>query len=133
MLSAKIILALSQSQVENGPLTEGKFYSDEVILILVVVKQSPIPNEAHLHLFLKLCLSMAEDVVDAAIKSGKLTPTSNGCMTQNLQIVGGDGFDPASFTVLAQQYVRMKKTSGGKVVPGVMDSSVCGKVPVVLV
>lgn len=58
MLSAKIILALSQSQVENGPLTEGKFYSDEVILILVVVKQSPIPNEAHLHLFLKLCLSM---------------------------------------------------------------------------
>ncbi|MCL7040532.1 hypothetical protein MKW94_029965, partial [Papaver nudicaule] len=67
--------------------------------------------------------SMAEDAVDAAIKSGKLTPT-NGCMTQNLQIVGGDGFDPASFTVLAQQYVRMKKTYGGKVVPGVMDSSV---------
>ncbi|KAI3843776.1 hypothetical protein MKX03_017973 [Papaver bracteatum] len=67
--------------------------------------------------------SMAEDAVDAAIKSGKLTPT-NGCMTQNLQIVGGDGFDPASFTVLAQQYVRMKKSYGGKVVPGVMDSSV---------
>ncbi|KAI3914069.1 hypothetical protein MKW92_040133 [Papaver armeniacum] len=67
--------------------------------------------------------SMAEDAVDAAIKSGKLTPT-NACMTQNLQIVGGYGFDPASFTVLAQQYVRMKKSYGGKVVPGVMDSSV---------
>lgn len=66
---------------------------------------------------------MAEDAVDAAIKSGKLSPT-NGCLTNNLQIVGGDGYDPASFTVLAQQYVRMKRTYGGKVVPGVMDSSV---------
>ncbi|KAG1362598.1 glycerol-3-phosphate dehydrogenase SDP6, mitochondrial [Cocos nucifera] len=68
-------------------------------------------------------LSMAEDAVDAAIKSAKLNPT-NGCVTDHLQIVGGYGWDPASFTVLAQQYVRMKKTHGGKVVPGVMDSAI---------
>ncbi|PIA37234.1 hypothetical protein AQUCO_03000074v1 [Aquilegia coerulea] len=66
--------------------------------------------------------SMAEDAVDLAIKAGKLSPT-NGCVTRNLQIVGGDGWDPASFTVLAQQYVRMKKTYGGKVVPGAMDTT----------
>ncbi|KAJ1403121.1 hypothetical protein SESBI_27528 [Sesbania bispinosa] len=65
--------------------------------------------------------SMAEDAVNAAIKSGKLTPTS-GCVTDNLRIVGGEGWEPSSFTVLAQQYKRMKST-GGKVVPGVMDSA----------
>lgn len=64
---------------------------------------------------------MAEDAVNAAIKSGKLTP-QNGCLTSKLQIVGGDGWDPASFTVIAQQYTRMKK-SHGKVVPGVMDTA----------
>ncbi|GLT64237.1 hypothetical protein SLA2020_367430 [Shorea laevis] len=66
--------------------------------------------------------SMAEDAVNAAIKSGKLSPTSN-CLTHNLRLIGGDGWDPASFTVLAQQYVRMKKTHSGKVVPGVMDTA----------
>ncbi|KAF3434010.1 hypothetical protein FNV43_RR25113 [Rhamnella rubrinervis] len=66
--------------------------------------------------------SMAEDAVNAAIKSGKLSP-SNECVTDKLRISGGDGWDPASFTVLAQQYVRMKKSSGGKVVPGVMDTA----------
>ncbi|XP_004307359.1 PREDICTED: glycerol-3-phosphate dehydrogenase SDP6, mitochondrial [Fragaria vesca subsp. vesca] len=64
---------------------------------------------------------MAEDAVNAAIKSGKLTPQS-GCVTSNLPIVGGDGWDPASFTVIAQQYTRMKR-SHGKVVPGVMDTA----------
>ncbi|KAG2241435.1 hypothetical protein Bca52824_096582 [Brassica carinata] len=58
--------------------------------------------------------SMAEDAVDAAIKSGKLKP-SNDCVTQKLQIVGSYGWDPSSFAALAQQYVRMKKTYGGKV------------------
>jgi hypothetical protein len=67
-------------------------------------------------------LSMAEDAVNAAIKSGKLSPTNNS-LTHNLRLIGGDGWDPASFTVLAQQYVRMKKTQGGKVVPGVMDTA----------
>ncbi|XP_062092032.1 glycerol-3-phosphate dehydrogenase SDP6, mitochondrial isoform X2 [Humulus lupulus] len=66
--------------------------------------------------------SMAEDAVDAAIKSGKLSPT-NECLTPKLRLVGGDGWDPASFTVLAQQYIRMKKSHGGKVVPGVMDTA----------
>lgn len=65
---------------------------------------------------------MAEDALDAAIKSGKLKP-ANECVTYNLQLVGADGWDPASFTVLAQQYVRMKRSYGGKVVPGVMDTA----------
>lgn len=65
---------------------------------------------------------MAEDAVDVAIKAGKLTPVG-GCVTNNLRIVGGEGWDPASFTVLTQQYLRMKLTHGGKVVPGVMDTA----------
>jgi len=65
---------------------------------------------------------MAEDAVNAAIKSGKLTPTSR-CVTNNLRLMGGEGWDPSSFTVLAQQYTRMKSTHSGKVVPGVMDSA----------
>lgn len=65
---------------------------------------------------------MAEDAVNAAIKSGKLSPT-NECITHDLRIVGGDGWEPSSFTVLAQQYVRMKRTYGGKFVPGVMDTA----------
>ncbi|KAH1230352.1 Glycerol-3-phosphate dehydrogenase SDP6, mitochondrial [Glycine max] len=66
--------------------------------------------------------SMAEDAVNAAIKSGKLTPTSR-CVTNNLRLVGGEGWELSSFTVLAQQYKRMKSTYSGKVVPGVMDSA----------
>ncbi|KAL5569390.1 hypothetical protein UlMin_025965 [Ulmus minor] len=66
--------------------------------------------------------SMAEDAVDAAIKSGKLSPV-NESLTNKLRLVGGDGWDPASFTVLAQQYIRMKKSHAGKVVPGVMDTA----------
>ena len=66
--------------------------------------------------------SMAEDAVNAAIKSGKLTP-SGGCVTRNVRIVGGEGWEPSSFTVVAQQYKRMKITHGGKVVPGVMDTA----------
>ncbi|KAF8662013.1 hypothetical protein HU200_056571 [Digitaria exilis] len=67
--------------------------------------------------------SMAEDAVNAAVRSGNLKP-ANGCLTDNLHIVGGYGWDPASFTVLAQNYKRMKKTYGGKVIPGAMDSAV---------
>lgn len=66
---------------------------------------------------------MAEDAVNAAIKSGNLEP-ANKCLTYSIQLMGADGWDPASFTVLAQQYVRMKKTHSGRVVPGVMDTSV---------
>ncbi|XP_074296083.1 glycerol-3-phosphate dehydrogenase SDP6, mitochondrial-like [Silene latifolia] len=67
--------------------------------------------------------SMAEDAVDVAIKSGALSP-ANKCMTDNLILSGGYGWDPAYFTIIAQQYVRMKKTYGGEVVPGIMDTSV---------
>jgi glycerol-3-phosphate dehydrogenase len=66
---------------------------------------------------------MAEDAVNAAVRSGNLKP-ANGCVTDNLHIVGGYGWDPAAFTVLAQNYKRMKKTYGGKVIPGAMDSAV---------
>ncbi|CAL5360959.1 unnamed protein product [Camellia sinensis] len=66
--------------------------------------------------------SMAEDAVDTTIKSGKLSPT-NKCLTYNLRLIGGDGYDPASFTMLAQQYVRMKKSYNSKVVPRVMDTA----------
>ncbi|GKG29715.1 hypothetical protein Tco_0419613, partial [Tanacetum coccineum] len=38
--------------------------------------------------------SMAEDAVNAAIKSGKLNP-ANSSLTSNLRLVGGDGWDPA--------------------------------------
>lgn len=65
---------------------------------------------------------MAEDAVNEAIKSGKLSP-SNECITRNLRLTGGDGWEPSFFTVLSQQYVRMKKSYGGKVVPGVMDTA----------
>ncbi|KAK4430969.1 Glycerol-3-phosphate dehydrogenase SDP6, mitochondrial [Sesamum alatum] len=67
--------------------------------------------------------SVAEDAVDAAIKSGKLSPT-NKCLTYDLHLVGADGWDPTSFTVLARQYVRMKRSHAGMVVPGVMDTTV---------
>lgn len=67
--------------------------------------------------------SMAEDAVNAAIRSGNLKPASE-CLTLNVQLIGADGWDPASFTVLAQQYVRMKRTHAGKIVPGVMDTCV---------
>ncbi|CAH1443798.1 unnamed protein product [Lactuca virosa] len=66
--------------------------------------------------------SMAEDAVDAAIKSGKLNPL-NKCLTSNLCLVGGDGWDPAFFTVIAQEYVRMKNTQNGTLVRGVMDTA----------
>ncbi|KAI5062327.1 hypothetical protein GOP47_0022866 [Adiantum capillus-veneris] len=67
--------------------------------------------------------SMAEDAVNLAIKVGSLTPT-NGCITKDLALCGGSNWDPAFFTLLAQQFVRMKKTRSGKVFPGAMDTSV---------
>ncbi|KAI5071319.1 hypothetical protein GOP47_0013570 [Adiantum capillus-veneris] len=67
--------------------------------------------------------SMAEDAVSIAIKLGSLTP-ANGCVTKDLVLLGGDEWDPALFTVLSQQYLRMKKSYGGKIVPGAMDTPV---------
>ncbi|KAJ4843362.1 hypothetical protein Tsubulata_048824, partial [Turnera subulata] len=37
-----------------------------------------------------------EVAVDAAIKSGKLTPT-NGSLIHNLRLLGADGWEPSSF------------------------------------
>ncbi|OVA00570.1 FAD-dependent glycerol-3-phosphate dehydrogenase [Macleaya cordata] len=67
--------------------------------------------------------SMAEDVVNAAVKHGELNP-SRGCATADLSIVGADGWEPSYFVELAQSYVRRKKTRDGKVVPGAMDTSI---------
>uniref|UniRef100_A0A7N0TLZ7 Glycerol-3-phosphate dehydrogenase n=1 Tax=Kalanchoe fedtschenkoi TaxID=63787 RepID=A0A7N0TLZ7_KALFE len=66
--------------------------------------------------------SMAEDTVDTAVKSAKLKP-NNPCLTNYLRLIGGDGWEPSSFTVLAQEYMRMKRSFSGKVVPGVMDTA----------
>ncbi|XP_010554549.1 PREDICTED: glycerol-3-phosphate dehydrogenase SDP6, mitochondrial-like [Tarenaya hassleriana] len=67
--------------------------------------------------------SMAEDAVNAAIESGKLNP-KNGCITNRVKLVGAEGWDQSSFAVLAQQFTRMKRTYGDKVVPGAMDTAV---------
>lgn len=67
--------------------------------------------------------SMAEDAVSEGIKLGELTP-ANSCVTKDLVLVGGEDWDPALFTVLTQQYKRMKKSYGGKIVPGAMDTPV---------
>ncbi|KAF6141418.1 hypothetical protein GIB67_021234 [Kingdonia uniflora] len=67
--------------------------------------------------------SMAEDAVDAAIKHGELHPL-NGCATAELQLLGAHGWDPSLFVVLAQSYVRSKKTRDGSIVPGTMDASI---------
>ncbi|KAJ7562277.1 hypothetical protein O6H91_03G062200 [Diphasiastrum complanatum] len=66
--------------------------------------------------------SMAEDAVDKAIEFGGLAP-ANRCMTENLRLVGADGWDPSFFTILAQQYTRMKSTYGGKVILELMDTA----------
>ncbi|EFJ11162.1 hypothetical protein SELMODRAFT_183439 [Selaginella moellendorffii] len=66
--------------------------------------------------------SMAQDAVDAAIKSGNLPPT-NACVTRDLPLIGGEGYDPSCFAIIAQQYVRMKRTYGGKIIPGAMDTA----------
>lgn len=66
--------------------------------------------------------SMAEDAVDAAVKTGSLQP-GRECLTQGLPLMGAYGWDPAFFTVLSQSYLRMKRSYGGKIVPGAMDSA----------
>jgi len=37
-----------------------------------------------------------------------------------LPLIGANGWNPSSFTSLAQNYVRMKRAYGGKIVPGPM-------------
>lgn len=66
--------------------------------------------------------SMAEDAVNAAVKTGDLKPAQD-CLTHGLPLMGAYGWDPAFFTVLSQTYLRMKRSYGGKIVPGAMDSA----------
>lgn len=70
-----------------------------------------------------LIFSMAEDAVDAAIKKGKLSPSS-GCITAHLPIVGAYGWEPSLFVVLAQSYLCMKISRDGAMVPKTMDSTI---------
>eukprot|EP00249_Psilotum_nudum_P023306 c28824_g3_i1 orf=418-2373(-) len=67
--------------------------------------------------------SMAQDAVDIAIKEGGLSP-ANDCITKDLPLMGGEDWDPSCFVSIAQQYVRMKRTYGGKLVPGAMDTTI---------
>lgn len=66
--------------------------------------------------------SMAEDAVNAAVKTGSLQPEQD-CLTHGLPLMGAYGWEPAAFTVLSQTYLRMKRSYGGKIVPGAMDSA----------
>ncbi|THG01826.1 hypothetical protein TEA_006172 [Camellia sinensis var. sinensis] len=100
------------------PLATLRAFPGIMLYAKITLVLSQLLVESGLHVE----VSMAEDVVDTAIKSGKLSPT-NKCLTYNLRLIGGDGYDPASFTVLAQQYVCMKQSYSGKVVPGVMDTA----------
>jgi glycerol-3-phosphate dehydrogenase len=66
---------------------------------------------------------MAEDAVNTAVKLGNLV-SSNGCVTKHLTLMGGDDWDPASSAILSQRYIRMKKSSSGKIVPGAFGTAV---------
>lgn len=48
---------------------------------------------------------MAEDTVDKAIEVGNLKPT-NKCKTANLVLLGGEYWDKALFTAIAQNFTR---------------------------
>lgn len=65
--------------------------------------------------------SMAEDGVDAAIRTGQLA--ASPCVTEYLPLTGADDFTPALSSQLTQQFVRMKNTNH-RLVPGALDSAV---------
>ncbi|CAK9868495.1 unnamed protein product [Sphagnum jensenii] len=74
--------------------------------------------------------SMAEDAVNVAIKSGSLQPTNGVSFLKSsyfwlwaLPLIGVNGWNPSSFTSLAQNYVCMKRAYSGKIVPGPMDTA----------
>jgi glycerol-3-phosphate dehydrogenase len=54
---------------------------------------------------------MAQDVVDHAVKAGQLTH-AKPCQTENVCVIGGDGWDRAMFTKLIQNYTRVKQARG---------------------
>ncbi len=51
-----------------------------------------------------------------------MSKSSYFCL-QALPLIGANGWNPSSFTSLAQNYVRMKRAYGGKIVPGPMDTA----------
>ena len=59
---------------------------------------------------------MAEDAVDAAVKTGKLRPCLP-CRTVHMPLVGASGYTPALFTEVAQNYVVPHR-------PGAIDTNV---------
>ena len=64
---------------------------------------------------------MAEDGVDAAIRTGQLA--ASPCVTEYLRLTGSEDFTPALSSQLTQQFVRMKNTNH-RLVPGSLDSAV---------
>ncbi|KAK9152723.1 hypothetical protein Sjap_000203 [Stephania japonica] len=66
--------------------------------------------------------SMAEDVIDAAVKHGKLSPLY-GSSTANLPIMGAYGWEPSLFVKLAQSYARKKTTKDGRVETVAIDTT----------
>ena len=66
---------------------------------------------------------MSEDAVNIAMKLGNFN-SLNGCVTKHLTLMGGDDWDPALFAILSQKYIRMKRSSSGKIVPGAFGTAV---------
>ncbi|KAF5180943.1 Glycerol-3-phosphate dehydrogenase [Thalictrum thalictroides] len=66
--------------------------------------------------------SMAEDVLNTAIKHGDLSPLST-CVTADLPLMGAYGWEPLLFVQLARSYVPKKKTKDGKIMPEAMDTT----------
>ncbi|XP_068646057.1 glycerol-3-phosphate dehydrogenase SDP6, mitochondrial-like [Aristolochia californica] len=65
--------------------------------------------------------SMAEDATNAAIKQGKLNP-SNGCVTDQLPVIGAYGWNLSFYAELAQSYGYTRRTSEGNMVAGTIDT-----------
>lgn len=50
---------------------------------------------------------MAQDTVDTVVKVGELKHAKK-CQTQRFALVGGENWDKSFFTIIAQDYMRMK-------------------------
>ncbi|KAL5730250.1 glycerol-3-phosphate dehydrogenase [Ranunculus cassubicifolius] len=66
--------------------------------------------------------SMAEDVINAAIKHGQLNP-SNRCATGNLQLMGAYEWEPLHFVQLARSYLPKRISKDGKIVSETMETT----------
>ena len=59
---------------------------------------------------------MAQDAVDDMVRSGRVRPTGE-CCTVHMPLVGAQGFTPALFTEVAQNYTVPHR-------PGAIDTNV---------